>query len=84
MPRGNQRIRSRNPSDIKEQLEAHGWRVVRGIGDSLWVTPLPDAEKTPLKDLVHPLANRWGFGWSTRRAASESRSFHNGTATPGR
>lgn len=37
--------------DAKERLEANGWRVVHGIVDSLWVTPLPDAEQTPLPGL---------------------------------
>lgn len=38
--------------DAKERLEAGGWRVLHGIVDSLWVTPLPDAEQTPLSDLA--------------------------------
>jgi DNA polymerase I len=32
--------------DAKETFEQHGWRVVHGIVDSLWVTPVADREQT--------------------------------------
>ena len=32
----------------KEAFEAEGWRVVHGIVDSLWVTPVEDRNPTPL------------------------------------
>jgi DNA polymerase I len=35
--------------DAKDDLEANGWDVVHGIVDSLWVTPQPEAEQTPLE-----------------------------------
>ena len=34
--------------DAKTILEANGWRIVHGIVDSLWVTPQPDADQTPI------------------------------------
>lgn len=37
--------------DAKATLERHGWRVVHGIVDSLWVTPRSDADQVPLPEL---------------------------------
>jgi DNA polymerase I len=37
--------------DAKAILEANGWEIVHGIVDSLWVTPRPDSEQTPLEEL---------------------------------
>ncbi len=34
--------------DAKATFEQHGWRVVHGIVDSLWVTPMDDREQTAL------------------------------------
>lgn len=38
--------------DAKETLESNGWRVVHGIVDSIWVTPMEDAEQTDLQVLA--------------------------------
>ncbi|SDM99041.1 DNA polymerase I [Halogranum gelatinilyticum] len=38
--------------DTKQTLEAHGWRVVHGIVDSVWVTPEAGEEQTPLDELA--------------------------------
>jgi DNA polymerase I len=44
--------------DAKELLEQHGWRVLHGIVDSLWVQRMPDADPTPLDDLVPVISGR--------------------------
>jgi len=36
----------------KEHLEDAGWRIVHGIVDSLWVTPAPDRQPTPIRDVA--------------------------------
>jgi DNA polymerase I len=38
--------------DTKEILESHGWRVVHGIVDSVWVQAIPDEEQTPLETVA--------------------------------
>jgi DNA polymerase I len=38
--------------DAKERLEAGGWRVVHGIVDSLWITPIEGESQTPLEELA--------------------------------
>jgi len=35
--------------DAKTTFERHGWRVVHGIVDSLWVSPMDDREQTDLE-----------------------------------
>jgi len=35
----------------KQRLEAGGWRVVHGIVDSIWVTPVPDIDDDDREDL---------------------------------
>jgi DNA polymerase I len=58
--------------DAKARLEAGGWRVVHGIVDSLWVTPVDDiAEPEPLDELCAeisvdagiPLEREDDFAW---------------------
>jgi len=52
VPRGNQRVRSREILlTAKQRLEAGGWRVVHGIVDSIWVTPGPDVDDEDREDL---------------------------------
>mgnify|MGYP006275394767 FL=1 len=36
----------------KDRFEAHGWRVLHGIVDSLWVTAMPDREQTDLETVA--------------------------------
>jgi len=43
--------------DAKATLEANGWRVVHGIVDSLWVTPMADREQTPLEDVCRAVTD---------------------------
>ena len=38
--------------DAKTTLENHGWRILHGIVDSLWVTPAEGTTQTPLSDLT--------------------------------
>lgn len=38
--------------DAKTTFERHGWRIVHGIVDSLWVTPMADRAQTPLEDVA--------------------------------
>ncbi|WP_458209274.1 type B DNA-directed DNA polymerase [Haladaptatus sp. NG-SE-30] len=38
--------------ETKSMLEDHGWRIVHGIVDSVWVTPMDEAEQTPLDDVA--------------------------------
>ena len=41
--------------DAKDALEAGGWDVVHGIVDSIWVTPRPNTERTPLETLAEQI-----------------------------
>jgi DNA polymerase I len=36
----------------KDVFEAHGWRVLHGVVDSLWVTAMPDREQTDLETVA--------------------------------
>ncbi|KZN23261.1 DNA polymerase I [Haladaptatus sp. R4] len=38
--------------ETKAVLEANGWRIVHGIVDSVWVTPIEGEERTPLSELA--------------------------------
>jgi DNA polymerase I len=42
----------------KDALERHGWRVLHGIVDSLWVTPMADREQTALETVAAELTDR--------------------------
>jgi len=42
--------------DAKERFEAHGWRVVRGIVDSLWVTAVDGREQTDLYEVAEEIS----------------------------
>jgi DNA polymerase I len=47
--------------DAKECLEAGGWRVVHGIVDSLWVTPMDDRKQADLDDLAATITDELGI-----------------------
>lgn len=47
--------------DSKEILEAHGWRVIHGIVDSIWVQPVSGEEQTPLSELCEILTDEIGI-----------------------
>jgi DNA polymerase I len=42
----------------KDVFEAHGWRVLHGIVDSLWVTAMPDREQTDLAVVAEEISER--------------------------
>jgi DNA polymerase I len=44
--------------EAKDVLESHGWRVVHGIVDSVWVTPVDGEEQTPLHQLASTISDR--------------------------
>ena len=44
--------------EAKAMLEDAGWRVVHGIVDSVWVTPMEGVEQTPLDALVDRITER--------------------------
>ncbi|WP_458189102.1 type B DNA-directed DNA polymerase [Haladaptatus sp. NG-WS-4] len=44
--------------ETKSMLEAHGWRVVHGIVDSVWVTPMTDTAQTPLDALTSEISEQ--------------------------
>ena len=39
----------------KTTLEAHGWTVVHGIVDSIWITPTPGCDQTALDELIETI-----------------------------
>ena len=47
--------------DTKETLEAHGWEVVHGIVDSLWVRARSDAAQTPLGEVAAEVTDDVGI-----------------------
>jgi len=47
--------------DAKLTLESHGWRVLHGIVDSLWVTPVQDEIQTPLDDVAAEITDDVGI-----------------------
>ncbi len=47
--------------DAKEVLETNGWRVLHGIVDSLWVTPVTDESQVPLATLCDRVSERAGI-----------------------
>lgn len=47
--------------DAKTTFEAHGWRVVHGIVDSLWVTPMNDREQTDLTVVAEEISEDVGI-----------------------
>ena len=47
--------------DAKATLESHGWRVIHGIVDSLWVTPVQDEIQTPLDDVAAEITDDVGI-----------------------
>ncbi|WP_231189882.1 type B DNA-directed DNA polymerase [Haladaptatus sp. DYF46] len=42
--------------ETKAVLEEHGWRIMHGIVDSVWVTPIEDEEQTSLSKLVSEIS----------------------------
>ncbi|GKZ16055.1 type B DNA-directed DNA polymerase [Haladaptatus sp. T7] len=42
--------------ETKAVLEEHGWRIVHGIVDSVWVTPIDGEEQTSLSALVSKIS----------------------------
>lgn len=47
--------------DAKETFEEHGWRVVHGIVDSIWVQPRDDVEPTPIPELCEQITDDIGI-----------------------
>ena len=47
--------------EAKTTLESHGWRIVHGIVDSLWVTPRPGSNQTPIETLCQTVTNAIGI-----------------------
>ena len=47
--------------DAKETFERHGWRVVHGIVDSLWVTPMDEREQTDLDAVAREITDTAGI-----------------------
>ena len=45
----------------KEHVEAAGWQVVHGIVDSLWVTPAPNREQTPIREVAAAISEDIGI-----------------------
>ncbi len=43
--------------DAKATFEEHGWRVVHGIVDSLWVTPMANREQTDLETVARMISD---------------------------
>ncbi|WP_227379741.1 type B DNA-directed DNA polymerase [Haladaptatus halobius] len=44
--------------DTKAVLEEHGWRIVHGIVDSVWVTPIEGEEQTSLSELASEISRQ--------------------------
>ncbi|WP_423743127.1 type B DNA-directed DNA polymerase (plasmid) [Haladaptatus sp. SPP-AMP-3] len=44
--------------ETKAVLEENGWRIVHGIVDSVWVTPIEDEEQTSLSELVSEISKQ--------------------------
>ncbi|SIR97569.1 DNA polymerase I [Haladaptatus litoreus] len=42
--------------ETKAMLEEHGWRIVHGIVDSVWVTPIEGEDQTSLSTLVSEIS----------------------------
>jgi DNA polymerase I len=42
--------------ETKDVLEAHGWEIVHGIVDSVWVRPMVEREQTPLEDVAEEIS----------------------------
>lgn len=47
--------------DAKQAFENHGWRVVHGIVDSVWVTARADADQTPLDAVADEITTETGI-----------------------
>ncbi|TYL36380.1 DNA polymerase I [Natronococcus pandeyae] len=47
--------------DAKAILESNGWRVVHGIVDSIWVTPMEGETQTPLPNIASDISERVGI-----------------------
>ncbi|MFC7203326.1 type B DNA-directed DNA polymerase [Haloferax namakaokahaiae] len=47
--------------DAKAAFERHGWHVVHGIVDSVWVTPSEGESQTPLDDVADEISERVGI-----------------------
>ena len=47
--------------EAKAILEANGWQVVHGIVDSLWVTPRPGDDQTPLETVRQTVTDAVGI-----------------------
>ncbi|AOW79600.1 DNA-directed DNA polymerase [Halodesulfurarchaeum formicicum] len=45
----------------KERLEAGGWRVVHGIVDSIWVTPMAETDQRPLGEITAAITEATGI-----------------------
>jgi DNA polymerase I len=47
--------------DTKEILEEHGWRVIHGIVDSVWVQAIPEEDQTPLDTVAKAVTDTIGI-----------------------
>ncbi len=47
--------------EAKTTLESNGWQVVHGIVDSLWVTPRPGTDQTPIETLCQTVSDAVGI-----------------------
>jgi DNA polymerase I len=47
--------------DAKETFEEHGWRVVHGIVDSVWVQAMADRDQTPIREVASIITEEAGI-----------------------
>ena len=47
--------------DAKATFEEHGWRVVHGIVDSVWVQPMAARAQTPIRDVAAEITSSTGI-----------------------
>jgi DNA polymerase I len=47
--------------DAKQSFEQHGWRVVHGIVDSVWVQAITDRDQTPIREVATEITEEAGI-----------------------
>jgi DNA polymerase I len=47
--------------DAKQTFQEHGWRVVHGIVDSVWVQAIPARDQTPIREVAHEITEAAGI-----------------------
>jgi DNA polymerase I len=47
--------------DAKAMFERHGWRVVHGIVDSVWVQATPDRDQTTIREVANEITKETGI-----------------------